>query len=361
MEAERLLVRISDAKNRLQGSAEVAAAGDADLSAVYARYEAALHDNVALDFDDLLLRTVRLLESRPEVLSAVHARYRWLSVDEYQDVNLAQVRLLRLLTAGGANLCVIGDPDQAIYGFRGADRSYFLAFQQDYPTARLLRLSDNYRSTQLILDAAVQVLAAQRAEQVPPLHAVAALAEFSEQVRLDTHRAATDRAEAEYVVHQIEQMVGGTSYFSVDSGRLDGDASAEPGGAERAFGDFAVLYRLGAQSRALIEAFDRSGIPYQCAGYPVMLRRASLRPLTACSARRCTWPRCWCRQARSRFGAGEGCSPACINLNGLATAFASAGWGRWVSRQRRLALALVLRATGPCRCELVRRRRVHGR
>ncbi len=280
-EAERLLARISDAKNRLQGPAEVAAAGDADLSAVYARYEAALHDNAALDFDDLLLRTVHLLESRPEVLAAVHARYRWLSVDEYQDVNLAQVRLLRLLTAGGANLCVIGDPDQAIYGFRGADRSYFLAFQQDYPTARLLRLSDNYRSTQLILDAAMQVLAARRAEQVPPLHAVAALAEFSEHVRLDTHRAATDRAEAEYVVHQIEQMVGGTSYFSVDSGRLDGDASAEPGGAERAFGDFAVLYRLGAQSRALIEAFDRSGIPYQCAGHAPLAADAAVRQVLA--------------------------------------------------------------------------------
>jgi len=280
-QGERLLACISDAKNRLQGPAEVAAAGDADLSAIYARYEAALRDNAALDFDDLLLHTVRLLESRPEALAAVHARYRWLSVDEYQDVNLGQVRLLRLLTAGGANLCVIGDPDQAIYGFRGADRSYFLTFQQDYPTARLLRLSENYRSTQLILDAAGQVLAARRAEQVPPLHAVAALAEFSEQVRLDTHRAATDRAEAEFVVHQIEQMVGGTSYFSVDSGRLEADAGAEQGGAERAFGDFAVLYRLGAQSRALIEAFDRSGIPYQCAGHAPLSADAAVRRVLA--------------------------------------------------------------------------------
>jgi DNA helicase II / ATP-dependent DNA helicase PcrA len=282
-DAERLLARISEAKNRLQGPAEVAALapGEADLSTVYACYEAALQDNAALDFDDLLLRTVRLLESEPEVLAAVHARYRWLSVDEYQDVNLAQVRLLRLLTAGGANLCVIGDPDQAIYGFRGADRGYFLAFQQDYPDARLLRLNDNYRSTQLILDAAVQVLAAQRAEQAPPLHAVEALAEFSEQVRLDTHRAATDRAEAEYVVHQIEQMVGGTSYFSVDSGRLDADVSADPGGAERAFGDFAVLYRLGAQSRVLIEAFDRSGIPYQCAGHARLSTDAAVRQVLA--------------------------------------------------------------------------------
>jgi len=351
VEAERLLVRISDAKNRLQGSAEVAAAGDADLSAVYARYEAALHDNVALDFDDLLLRTVRLLESRPEVLSAVHARYRWLSVDEYQDVNLAQVRLLRLLTAGGANLCVIGDPDQAIYGFRGADRSYFLAFQQDYPTARLLRLSDNYRSTQLILDAAVQVLAAQRAEQVPPLHAVAALAEFSEQVRLDTHRAATDRAEAEYVVHQIEQMVGGTSYFSVDSGRLDGDPRAEPGGAERAFGDFAVLYRLGAQSRALIEAFDRSGIPYQCAGHAPLSGDAAVRRVLA---------HLWLTvQPRSKvhlaavLAAGKPAFPASAqarvaallvsNLNGLVTAFAAAAGADGFSSGQRTRLRSLAR------------------
>lgn len=275
-DAERSLAAISDAKNRLLDPAAVAAT-DPALAATYTRYEAALCDSAALDFDDLLLHSVRLLETQPAVLAAIHAQYRWISVDEYQDVNHAQVGLLRLLTAGGANLCAIGDPDQAIYGFRGADRGYFLAFQQDYPGARLLRLNENYRSTQVILDAAVQALAAKRDEQAPPLHAVEVLTEFTEQVRLDTHRAATDRAEAEYIVHQIEQMVGGTSYFSLDSGRVDGEKPA----AERSFGDFAVLYRLSAQSRALIEAFDRSGIPYQCAGHAPLAADAAVRRVLA--------------------------------------------------------------------------------
>ena len=150
------------------------------------------------------------------MLAAVQTRYRWISVDEYQDVNPAQYRLLRLLTAGGANLCVIGDPDQAIYGFRGADRRYFLQFEQDYPGAVTLHLSHNYRSTQMILDAATQVIARNADRQ-----ALAILADFADEVKLDVYRAPTDKAEAEYVVHQIEQMVGGTSYFSLDSGRVE--------------------------------------------------------------------------------------------------------------------------------------------
>ena len=108
-------------------------ADEVDLAAVYRVTRQPWREGGALDFDDLILLPVRLLEAHPDVLAAVQARYRWISVDEYQDVNQAQYQLLRLLTAGGANLCVIGDPDQAIYGFRGADRRYFLPFQQDYP------------------------------------------------------------------------------------------------------------------------------------------------------------------------------------------------------------------------------------
>ena len=155
---------------------------------------------------------------------------------------------------------MIGDPDQAIYGFRGADRQYFLSFQQDYPAALSLSLSQNYRSTQLILDAAMQVIG--RGGTAPTLQAVQILTHFAEQIRLDVHQAPSDKAEAEYVVHQIEQMVGGTSYFSLDSGRVEG---AEPFSA-RSFADFVVLYRLTAQSRLLVEALERSGIPFQTVG-----------------------------------------------------------------------------------------------
>ena len=229
---------------------------EVEFSAVYDAYQAALRRANAVDFDDLIALTVNLLETAPTAAMAVHQRYRWISVDEYQDVNAAQVRLLRLLTAGGANLCVIGDPDQAIYGFRGADRRYFLDFLADYPGAVRVRLTRNYRSQRAILDAAQQVIAHNADRDALPL-----LASFAEAVRLDVHPAPTEKAEAETIVHQIEQMVGGTSYFSFDSGRSDGLPPAV-----RGFGDFAVLYRLSAQAAPLVEAFDRSGIPYQVVG-----------------------------------------------------------------------------------------------
>ncbi len=291
-EAEDALARISAAKGL--GLKPQAAISIADL---YRRYEAALRTSDAVDFDDLIVLPIRLLEEHPDVLAAVQARYRWISVDEYQDVNLVQYRLLRLLTATGAapptpqswgeselppesggrgapppNLCVIGDPDQAIYGFRGADRRYFLQFEQDYPGAVTLSLSRNYRSSQRILDAASQVIA-----RNPDRKSVEILSEFADEVKLDIYRAPTDKAEAEYVVHQIEQMVGGTSYFSLDSARVTGETPA----AARSFADFAVLYRLSAQSRLLVEAFDRSGIPYQTVGQTPLYAHKAVREVLA--------------------------------------------------------------------------------
>lgn len=254
---------------------------------VRARYEAALRAGDAVDFDDLIALPVRLLEEHPDVRAAVRARYRWISVDEYQDVNAGQYRLLRLLTAeptpqlppyegggqeGEVNLCVIGDPDQAIYGFRGADRRYFLRFAEDYPGARTFYLSRNYRSSQAILDAATQVIG-----RNPDRKSVELLAQFADEVKLAVYRAPTDKAEAEYVVHQIEQMVGGTSYFSLDSARVTGETPA----AARSFADFAVLYRLSAQSRLLSEAFDRSGIPYQTVGQAPLSAHKAVREVLA--------------------------------------------------------------------------------
>ncbi len=274
-EVEASLAQISEAKSRLLGSDDFSrpvgeqttivpsANVPPSHASIYRRYEAGLRAAGAADFDDLILLPIRLLEEHSDVLCMIQARYRWISVDEYQDVNPAQHRLLRLLTRPSTssgcdtNLCVIGDPDQAIYGFRGADRRYFLSFEQDYPGAVTLSLHRNYRSSQRILDAAMQVIA-----RNPDRHAIEILTDFVDDVKLDVYRAPTDKAEAEYVVHQIEQMVGGTSYFSLDSGRVDGETPA----AARSFADFAVLYRLSAQSRLLAEAFDRSGIPYQTVG-----------------------------------------------------------------------------------------------
>jgi DNA helicase-2/ATP-dependent DNA helicase PcrA len=264
------LETIAAAKNELRPPE-----GDDLLAQAHRAYDAELRRNELVDFDDLIYLSVRLLEEHPPVLQRVQDRYRWISVDEYQDVNLAQFRLLRLLTSptahGAANLCAIGDPDQAIYGFRGAGRGYFLRFAEDYPGAQVLQLRQNYRSTQLILDAATQVIAGNaNAERLR------IWSEFLDETKLEIYPAPTDKAEAEYVVHQIEQMVGGTSLFSLDSGRVGG---AEESG--RSFGDFAVLYRTGAQSRPLIEAFERSGIPYQTVGQTPLAEYSEIREILA--------------------------------------------------------------------------------
>lgn len=267
-EANDYLAQISAAKNQLL-TPETFQTNDEEkhFAQVYRQYETILQQYQLVDFDDLIMRVITLFEQHPEVLETYQNQFIWISVDEYQDINFAQYRLLRLLTAQkaaaqdpnkvqGTNLCVIGDPDQAIYGFRGAKREYFLTFQQDFPEARQLQLSQNYRSTQMILEASSQVIAKETETERLKIWT-----EFVDQTKLEIYQAPTDKAEAEYVVHQIERMVGGTSYFSLDSGRVDDDDLGE-----RAFSDFAVLYRLNMQSRLLIEAFDRSGIPYQTVG-----------------------------------------------------------------------------------------------
>jgi DNA helicase-2/ATP-dependent DNA helicase PcrA len=264
------LEQISTAKNQLLAP-DAVAQQDAEVGALYAAYEAELRRNQMVDFDDLLFLAVKLLSEHPATLQALQDRYRWLSVDEYQDINLAQARLLQLLAAGGANLCAIGDPDQAIYGFRGADRGYFLRFAEDFPGARQLQLLQNYRSTQPILDAALQVIAHNPDPGSRALQAIAL-----DQTKLDIYAAPTDKAEAEYVVHQIEQLVGGTSLFSLDSGRVGGGETGE-----RTFADFAVLYRLGAQSQALREAFERSGMPYQTVGETPLTEYKEVREIVA--------------------------------------------------------------------------------
>ena len=239
--------------------------------AIWQGYHHALRAAGAVDYADLLALAVQLLEEDAEARAEVHARYRWLAVDEYQDVNAVQYRLLRLLAAGGANVCVIGDPDQAIYGFRGADSRYFHAFPEDFRPARVVRLRRNYRSAQAILRAAQDVL---RGTASAAAHEL--LATFAEEVKVEVFTAATERAEAEHVVHQIERLVGGTSYFSLDSGRVE---STDEG--RFAFGDIAVLYRTRAQARPLVEALDRAGIPYQTQGETPLTQRPAVRAAVA--------------------------------------------------------------------------------
>lgn len=272
-ETTRALDLISRAKNQLIAPEDASPFGDshgvADFAEIYRDYQSELMRNHILDYDDLIACVVKLLTDVPDVREKLQTRYRWISVDEYQDINFAQYQFLRLLTAKADSVCVIGDPDQAIYGFRGASRSYFLKFQKAFPHARKVQLTKNYRSTQLILDASSQIISKSAEHYTSKIWS-----DFISQTKIDIYPAPTAEAEAEYVVHQVEKMVGGTSYFSLDSGRVGDDEAGS-----RTFGDFVVLYRLNALSGLLETAFNRSGIPYQTAGELPLFERPEAQHL----------------------------------------------------------------------------------
>ncbi|MDS1270446.1 UvrD-helicase domain-containing protein [Lipingzhangella sp. LS1_29] len=252
---------------------------DPDLDGVVIpRYLTALRERGLVDYDDLLALPVRLLESDPQVRMHYRQWFRWITVDEYQDVDELQYRMLRLLAPGDtdpaappgttqatgpANLTVIGDPDQAIYAFRGADVGYFLRFRDDYPEAREVQLTRNYRSGPHIITGALATirpvtLVADR--QLVPMRSGGSStpADAGAPSRITLHAAADERAEAAFVAHTIDQLLGGTSLHSLDSGRAHGDGSDG-----LSFADIAVLYRTDAQAAAILDALSRSGYPAQ--------------------------------------------------------------------------------------------------
>ena len=234
-------------------------------------YQSALRRERLWDFDDILLEAITLIENDEAVREQLHTRLHWLFVDEYQDLNPAQHRLLTLLAHANARVTAIGDPNQAIYGFRGSEVSYFTNFAKDFPGAMEMRLEENYRSGANILSASGQVI--ERGEESFAMPLAAALLTEG---RLTIYAAPTEKAEAEYVVHQIEKMVGGTSMFSQDTQRV-----AREEGGERSFGDFAILYRLNALRAPLEEALERSGMPYQISGDVPLMQRTGMLPLIA--------------------------------------------------------------------------------
>jgi DNA helicase II / ATP-dependent DNA helicase PcrA len=235
-----------------------------------AAYRRALRARNWVDFDDLVALAVEALANDPAVAALQRARFRWLSVDEFQDVDEQQYRLIMLIAPPPANLCAIGDPNQAIYGFRGADASCFERFAQDYPTAATVRLRRNYRSSGTIVSASSQLIAASSEEAVIA-EVVRAIRE-----RITIHTAPTERAEAEFVAAAIERMIGGHSFFSIDSGRADGAIETN-----LSFADFAVLFRTAAQSSALCEALARSGIPFKQSAHQPLAADPAIRALLA--------------------------------------------------------------------------------
>ncbi len=244
--ATRLLARIAKAKR--SGARDNK--DDTALAETLAAYERAMRAKNSIDFDDCVTLAAKALERNPALAARWRGRFQFILVDEFQDVDAEQYRLLTLIAPQSGNVLVVGDPDQAIYGFRGGDSASFACFAADFPAARTLHLRRNYRSSGTIVEAASQVIG--------PAHATPKLAEIVRDMheKIDIHVAPTEAAEAEYVVASIEKLLGGHSFFSIDTGRT------EAGERSLGFGDIAVLYRTEAQSAALVEAFARSGMPF---------------------------------------------------------------------------------------------------
>jgi len=242
-----------------------------EVAGPLARYEAAMRKRDLVDLDDLLALPVMLLAGDPALAARYRERFGFVAVDEYQDVDELQYRLLRLLTTPEANLFVIGDPDQAIYGFRGADVGFFLRFAEDFPAATTVRLTRNYRSSPAIVAGALQAIAP---STLVAERELAATAGRDAPTRITIHQAASDLAEADFVVRSIDRLLGGASFLSLDSGRADG-------GAEHglSFADVAVLYRTDAQSGPLAEALGRAGMPFQKRSHDRLGDRPAVRAL----------------------------------------------------------------------------------
>lgn len=246
--AQQAVDRISRIKN-FQGDS------DAETEKIYEAYQAALKQRNALDFDDLICTPIELLQNSG-IARTYQDRFKYIIVDEYQDINPAQYRLLRLLAGPLGNVCAVGDPDQAIYAFRGADLENFLNFEKDFPGAGRITLAGNYRSTATVLNAADTVI---KNNQKRITRELVPTREQGAQISLLS--VPDERAEGVFIVREIEHRMGGTSHYQQY-------ANGARRSAERSFrfSDFAVIYRTNAQAKALEETFSASGIPYQVIG-----------------------------------------------------------------------------------------------
>lgn len=241
LQPRSVLSRISHAKNQMQGPDAFVSSynpRDAELGKIFEGYQAALAASNAVDFDDLLLKTLQLFDTSEEMRRKYARRFKFLLVDEYQDTNRPQYLLLRRMAEAHRNLCVVGDPDQSIYKWRGADIHNILDFERDYPDAFVVKLERNYRSTQVILDAASAVIRQNRERK---------------EKRLYTEQAGGDKL----LYHQANDELEEADFIARTARRLVHAPAQAP---------MAVLYRTNAQSRVIEDAMRREGIPYRIIG-----------------------------------------------------------------------------------------------
>lgn len=254
-----MLSAISSAKDKLITPAEMREASEndhrrRDISEIYKIYQKRLLEADAMDFDDMIFNTVRLLQSDNEVLRECSEKFRYVMVDEYQDTSRAQYKLVSLLASAHNNLCVVGDDDQSIYRFRGATIENILDFENEFKNARVIRLEQNYRSTQNILDAANAVIANNRARKGKTLWTANGRGE-----KITVFTASDERSEAAYIAERILESVRCGGHFCEN----------------------AVLYRMNAQSRSVESVFARSGIPYRIIGGHRFFDRKEIKDVTA--------------------------------------------------------------------------------
>ncbi|MDR0880099.1 MAG: UvrD-helicase domain-containing protein [Clostridioides sp.] len=251
---------ISGAKDKLQSPKEFKQrnAGDNRLTKVadiYTLYQDRLKRNSALDFDDLILKTVELFRTNPDVLDYYRGRFKYIMVDEYQDTSKAQYELVKALAKGHQNICVVGDDDQSIYGWRGADIRNILEFERDYDDVFVIKLEQNYRSTQVILDAANTVIANNIERKRKKLWSDK---KDGESIKIEL--AESEVYEADFIADTIWRLH-----------KRDG----------RPFNDFAILYRANAQARPVEDAFNRAQIPYNIYGGTKFYERKEIKDLVA--------------------------------------------------------------------------------
>jgi uncharacterized protein (TIGR00375 family) len=256
-------------------SAVVPACDVAQVTLVYSVYQSILGFQKLFDFEDLISATVLRLKADPALRAQLRQRFTYIFVDEFQDINYGQYALIRALAQPTANLCVIGDPDQSIYGFRGSDRRYFEKFCKDYPAVHTIRLLRNYRSTETILTVCHQVIAKQKALGSSTV-IERAYSGISGRPVVPLLQTASAHAEAVAIGKMIEAMVGGIGFFSIDFGKTE-----TQGAIEHSFGDFAVLFRSSAQGEILSQTLIQAGIPCQTTDSRTLRNDPVLRQLLA--------------------------------------------------------------------------------
>ncbi len=222
---------------------------------IYELYQKKLVSNNALDFDDLIVKTIELFENSPEVLDFYQKKFEYIMVDEYQDTNKAQYKLVSMLSKGHRNLCVVGDDDQSIYKFRGADIRNILDFEKEFDDAKVIKLEQNYRSTKTILEAANNVIQSNFGRKNKRLWTA-----NDEGEKINYFKGQTEREEADFVVRQIEKKA-----------RYD----------KREFSEFAVLYRTNAQSRVVEDSLMKNNIPYRIFGGLKFYDRKEIKDIIA--------------------------------------------------------------------------------